>query len=174
MVLVGSPILCIGYFFRGLTFLLDHFIWEGKNMRLRENIPDLSIDYSWINGNVTNKMVQGYPTLIHFWSISCDICKDEMPKVNKLKEKYKGKIKVVAIHMPRSKEDKNNREINKVAATYALNQPILLDDELELTKKMGTKYVPAYYVFDSNGKLRHFQSGGGGFATLERRISKLV
>ncbi len=143
-------------------------------MRLRESIPDLSSSYTWINGNVTNKTLQGYPTLIHFWSISCDICKDEMPKVNKLKEKYKGKLKVVAIHMPRSKEDNNIREIKKAAAKYGLDQPILLDDELELTNKMGTKYVPAYYVFDSNAKLRHFQSGGGGFTTLERRISKLV
>lgn len=28
------------------------------------------------------------PTLIHFWSVSCHLCKEAMPEVNKLRDEY--------------------------------------------------------------------------------------
>ncbi|MBB3868056.1 Uri superfamily endonuclease [Parageobacillus toebii NBRC 107807] len=36
------------------------------------------------------------------------------------------------------------------------------------------QYVPAYYVFDAEGKLRHFQAGGSGMKMLEKRVNRVL
>ncbi|KYD29753.1 hypothetical protein B4110_1323 [Parageobacillus toebii] len=36
------------------------------------------------------------------------------------------------------------------------------------------QYVPAYYVFDAEGKLRHFQAGGSGMKLLEKRVNRVL
>ena len=60
----------------------------------------------WLNGEVTKDQLIGEkPTLIHFWSISCHLCKEAMPQVNEFRDQYKDKLNVVAVHMPRSEND---------------------------------------------------------------------
>ena len=43
-----------------------------------------------------------------------------------------------------------------------------------LTDKFDNQYVPAYYVFDKDGQLRHFQAGGGGMKMLEKRVNRVL
>ncbi|WP_102027509.1 TlpA family protein disulfide reductase [Salirhabdus sp. Marseille-P4669] len=143
-------------------------------MRLREKIPILTGATSWLNGRVTNSELNGLPTLIHFWSISCNSCKDALPNVNQLRKETKGKLNILAVHMPRSNEDKDFNEVKNIAKQYGITQPIYIDDDLYLSKKMKVKYVPAYYLFDANGLLRHVQSGKGSIRLLEKRIERVL
>jgi len=43
-----------------------------------------------------------------------------------------------------------------------------------LTEAFENQYVPAYYVFDREGKLRHFQAGGSGMKMLEKRVNRVL
>ncbi|TCN27686.1 TlpA family protein disulfide reductase [Mesobacillus foraminis] len=144
-------------------------------MKLREPMPELSGATDWLNGEVTKEDLIGtIPTLIHFWSISCHLCKEAMPQVNDFRDKYEGKLNVVAVHMPRSEDDLNMEEIKKVAAEHGITQPIYVDSEHNLTNRFENQYVPAYYVFDKEGKLRHFQAGGSGMKMLEKRVNRVL
>ena len=56
-------------------------------MRLRQPMPEISGATEWLNGEFTrNQLVGEKPTLIHFWSISCHLCKVAMPSVNELRD----------------------------------------------------------------------------------------
>lgn len=145
-------------------------------MKLRESMPELSHAKEWLNGEVTREdLVGNIPTLIHFWSISCHLCKKAFPQINEFQEKYKSKLNVIGVHMPRSEEDLNLEEIKNVAAQHKLTQPIYVDDrDHTLTNRFENQYVPAYYLFDREGKLRHFQIGGSGLTMLEKRIIRLL
>ncbi|GAE47702.1 hypothetical protein JCM21738_4710 [Mesobacillus boroniphilus JCM 21738] len=138
-------------------------------------MPEISGATDWLNGEFTKDQLVGKkPTLIHFWSISCHLCKIAMPSVNELRDIYKDRLNVMAVHMPRSEKDMNMEEIKQVAAEHQISQPIFIDDEHKLTAALENKYVPAYYLFDRNGLLRHFQAGGSGLKMLEKRVDRVL
>ncbi|MFT9597056.1 TlpA family protein disulfide reductase [Mesobacillus sp.] len=144
-------------------------------MRLRQPMPEISGATEWLNGEFTrNQLVGEKPTLIHFWSISCHLCKVAMPSVNELRDNYKDRLNVMAVHMPRSDKDMNMDEIKQLAAEHKISQPIFIDDEHKLTASFENQYVPAYYLFDRNGLLRHFQAGGSGLKMLEKRVDRVL
>ncbi|MBP1082922.1 hypothetical protein JOC74_003432 [Bacillus capparidis] len=76
--------------------------------------------------------------------------------------------------MPRSEDDLDLNVIKAMALGHDIIQPILVDSELKLTDVFENKYVPAYYVFDKEGKLRHFQAGGSGMKMLRKRIERVL
>lgn len=144
-------------------------------MRLREQMPELEGATTWLNGEVTKADLVGEkPTLIHYWSISCHLCKEAMPDVNNFRDQYKDDLNVVAVHMPRSEDDVNLEKIKEVAAEHDITQPIFVDSELKLSDAFQNEYVPAYYVFDKDGQLRHFQAGGSGMKMLEKRVNRVL
>lgn len=97
-----------------------------------------------------------------------------MPNVNKFRDDYKDKLNVIAVHMPRSEDDLNLEQIKSVAAEHEITQPIFVDSEHTLTEAFENQYVPAYYVFDKEGQLRHFQAGGSGMKMLEKRVNRVL
>ncbi len=97
-----------------------------------------------------------------------------MPQINHLREQYQDKINIIAVHMPRSDKDLNIEEIKRIAKEHNIEQPILVDHDRKLTEAFDNKYVPAYYLFDKDGKLRHYQAGGSGVQMLEKRLNRLL
>ncbi|WP_432354825.1 TlpA family protein disulfide reductase [Sporosarcina sp. A2] len=144
-------------------------------MKLRDQLPELTGATAWLNGEVTkSELVGEKPTLIHFWSVSCHMCKEAMPDVNAFRDKYKNELNVVAVHMPRSEDDVDLENIKAVAAEHDITQPIYVDSDLKLNDAFENQYVPAYYVFDKDGQLRHFQAGGSGMKMLEKRVNRVL
>lgn len=144
-------------------------------MKLRQQMPELTGAKAWINREVTKEqLVGGKPALIHFWSASCPMCKEAMPEVNGFRDKYKDQLNVVAVHMPRSEGDLDLEKIKETAAEHDISQPIYVDSDHTLTEAFENEYVPAYYVFDKSGQLRHFQAGGSGMKMLEKRVSRVL
>jgi thiol-disulfide isomerase/thioredoxin len=144
-------------------------------MKLREPMPELNGATEWLNSEVSKQDLTGEkPTLIHFWSVSCHLCKEAMPQVNEFRDKYSDKLNVVAVHMPRSEDDLNLEDIKKVAGEHDITQPVFVDSEHKLTDAFENQYVPAYYVFDKDGNLRHFQAGGSGMKMLEKRVNRVL
>lgn len=144
-------------------------------MKLRTQMPELQGETAWLNGETSKSELVGQkPTLIHFWSVSCHMCKEAMPDVNNFRDQYKDELNVVAVHMPRSEDDLDLEQIKAVAAEHDITQPIFVDSELKLNDAFENQYVPAYYVFDKDGQLRHFQAGGSGMKMLEKRVNRVL
>lgn len=144
-------------------------------MKLRQEMPELEGATEWLNGEVKKADLVGEkPTLIHFWSVSCNLCKEAMPQVNEFRDDYKGDLNVVAVHMPRSEKDLDVEQVKEVAKEHDITQPIFVDNKHKLTDAFENQYVPAYYVFDKDGVLRHFQAGGSGMKMLTKRVNRVL
>lgn len=144
-------------------------------MKLRAPMPEMEGAVKWLNSEVTREDLVGEkPTLIHFWSVSCHLCKEAMPDINELRDEYEENLNVVAVHMPRSEDDLDMQVIEQVAQGHDISQPIYVDSEHKLTEAFENQYVPAYYVFDKEGQLRHFQAGGSGMKMLRKRLNRVL
>lgn len=145
-------------------------------MRLRDEMPELEGAEIWYNSDpiIKEDLVGHKPTLFHFWSVSCELCKQAMPNVNKFRDKYKNELNVIAVHMPRSEKDLDLDQVKQVAEEHDITQPIFVDNNHTLTDAFNNQYVPAYYVFDEKGKLRHRQAGDGGMNMLEKRVNRVL
>ncbi|MBO9130344.1 TlpA disulfide reductase family protein [Bacillus sp. 165] len=144
-------------------------------MKLREPMPSLEGATTVLNGEVSREGLIGEkPTLIHFWSVSCHLCKEAMPNINEFRDQYKEQLNVISVHMPRSEEDLDLEQVKQVAEEHGIIQPILVDNQHTITDSFENKYVPSYYVFDKTGVLRHFQAGGGGMPMLTKRVNRVL
>ncbi|MFX3624051.1 MAG: TlpA disulfide reductase family protein [Ectobacillus sp.] len=144
-------------------------------MKLREPMPALEGATVVLNGEVSREgLIGDRPTLIHFWSVSCHLCKEAMPSINQFRDEYKDKLNVVSIHMPRSEADLDLEKVKQTAAEHGITQPTLVDNNHTITDAFENKYVPAYYVFDKSGILRHYQAGGSGMQMLTKRVNRVL
>ena len=146
-------------------------------LRMRTPLPSLDGVPTWINGGQpTAADLAGHPVLVHFWSISCYICHDVVDRVNAWRDKYGPHgLKVVAIHQPRGPEE---LDVEKVTAdalgAMGLTQPLAIDNEHAIVGRFTNQFVPAYYVFNRDHELRHFQAGDKGYDRIEAAIERVL
>ncbi|MED4584084.1 redoxin domain-containing protein [Brevibacillus choshinensis] len=144
-------------------------------MRLREELPDFPGITEWVNGQVTKADLVGSPVLVHFWSVSCYMCKESMPSVNEWRDKYAANgLKVIGIHMPRSEQDMDMETIKQTIVEHNLTHPIAIDNEMKTVDAFQNEYVPAFYLFDENLQLRHFQAGEKGLNLVKKRLFRIL
>ncbi|HEV8591567.1 MAG TPA: TlpA disulfide reductase family protein, partial [Pyrinomonadaceae bacterium] len=85
-------------------------------MRIGDAMPDLEGATTWFNGSPEDikEHIKGKPTLVHFWAVSCGICKDKMPQLNEIKKKYGALgLQTIAVHMPRYEADTDLDTVNE-------------------------------------------------------------
>lgn len=147
----------------------------GRVIRLREPMPELDGATAWMHGKrMKAELIGEKPTLFHFWSVSCEMCKETLPAINKIRDQFQQELNVIAVHFPLSENDLKMELIRSNAAKYRITQPIFIDGDSRLTNAFGNEHIPSYYLFDKSGRLRHFQAGRSGMPMLEKRIQRLL
>jgi thiol-disulfide isomerase/thioredoxin len=139
-------------------------------------MPSLEGGTDWFNSEpVTKESLLGSPVLIHFWSISCGTCKESLPDIDNWIKTYGPKgLKVVAIHMPRQESDTNVPAVKEVIDEYEIKQPCVIDNWHTITDAFDNKFVPAYYLYDSQLKMRHFSAGEKAVKMVEPALERLL
>ncbi|WP_309119149.1 redoxin family protein [Paenibacillus sp.] len=147
-------------------------------IRWRELLPDFPSKGAWVNGERTKAQLTGKPTLVHFWAASCKTCREGLPLVNEWHRTYGGPdgagLQTIGVHVPRTAEDEDVGAAAERIVRYAISHPVLLDGDRAAAAAFRNECVPAYYVFDRAGRLRHYQTGERGLGLLEQRIRKLL
>lgn len=148
-------------------------------MRIGTERPSFEAATQWVTGSLeeAENLTKGNLTLVHFWSVSCGLCKQNMPKVNELRDTKDG-LNVIAIHMPRYEADTNIESVREEMAKYNITEPCAIDNLHKLKDAFQNEhgYVPAYYLFDAEGKMRGYGAGEKGLnfimPTLERLLKQ--
>jgi len=147
-------------------------------MRIGDQIPALDGATDWFNGTLedTSDKIKGKPTLVHFWAVSCGICKDKMPALNEIKAKY-GELglKTVAIHMPRYEADTDIETVKEAIEANNIKEPTAVDSLHKLKDAFLNEqgWVPVYYLFDADGKLKTRAAGEFGIGVLQTALDKM-
>lgn len=145
-------------------------------LRMDSDLPSLDGGTDWFNSEPVNKdSLKGSTVLVHFWSISCGACKEALPDVSRWIDTYGPKgLKVIAVHMPRQESDTNVQAVKEAIDEYEIKQPCVVDNWHTITDAFENKFVPAYYVFDRNLKMRHFSAGEKAIKMVEPVLERLM
>ena len=94
---------------------------------------------------------RGRVVLINFWATWCAPCRDEMPSMQRLKEKLAGKpFVVLAVNL-----DEPESRIEKFLAEVKLDFPVLLDPGRRVARAWDARILPASYIIGPDGRVRY-------------------
>lgn len=147
-------------------------------MKIGDTIPTFEGATEWLNElqETADDFVKDAPTLVYFWATSCGICKENMPKLRELKNKYKAHgLKTVAIHMPRYEADTNLETVKENIEKYCIDDVCAIDNQHKLKDAFLNEqgWVPVYYLFDRDGKLKSRAAGEFGVGVLTAALEKM-
>lgn len=143
-------------------------------------MPPLDGATEWFNATGAHAAAEaeGHPTLVHFWSVSCDICKENMSRVAAWRDEHAGAglLRVIAVHAPRDETDRDTEQVRDAITHYNITEPCAVDNEHKLRDAFqnGQGDVPAYYLFDGEGKLRSFATGERGLGMVAAALERVL
>ena len=148
-------------------------------MKIGTQLPSLEGATEWFNGTQAHaeEEVSGHPTLVHFWSVSCGICKENLPRVAQLRDKKRDQgLRVIGVHMPLYKADLDVEVVRELIGKHGMIEPVAVDHRAKLRDAFQNDegYVPAYYFFDAEGKLRSYAAGARGFDMVVSAIERVL
>lgn len=94
---------------------------------------------------------RGKVVLINFWATWCAPCRDEMPSIQRLKEKLAGRpFAVLAVNL-----DEPESRIRKFLSETKLDLTILLDVGKKAARAWQARILPASFIVGADGKVRY-------------------
>ena len=98
---------------------------------------------------------RGQVVLINFWASWCGPCRQEMPLLDDLHNKYsKLGFSVLGINV-----DKDSAKADKILKDIPVNFPILYDASGAVSKQFNVEAMPTTVIVDRNGEMRFLHRG---------------
>lgn len=142
-------------------------------LRLRTEMPKIGGITEWVNGQIDQSELIGKPVLVHFWSISCEMCKESLPDINQMRIDFP-QLQVIGIHMPRMEADTDIEKVKETITKYELLHPQGIDNQHSVVDAFENEYVPAFYLFDGRGLLRHRSAGEKALSLLHKPLERVL
>lgn len=121
---------------------------------------------------LTEKDFNGKPTVYYAWASWCPDCQQELPILNKLKEKYENKVEFVGVAMISKKETTENGK--KFLKGHSLSLNYYSDVNASFQKYHDIREIPTLIFTDKDGKIIKKVSGVKTEAELESLIQEIL
>ncbi|MBA3903270.1 MAG: alkyl hydroperoxide reductase [Rhodocyclaceae bacterium] len=114
--------------------------------------------------------LKGRPVLVVFWATWCPTCRKELPQLQKLYERHRGKgFEIVALSI-----DAESIEVEEFWKDHGYRFPVAMRTP-EHSKVFGViKGPPTFFLIDRQGALRFTHRGELGIGRLEAQVSPLL
>jgi peroxiredoxin len=94
---------------------------------------------------------RGQVVLINFWATWCEPCRQEMPSMNRLRDRLSGKpFTVLAVNV-----DEPEARIRQFLRQTGLDLAVVLDPGKTVTRNWGVRYLPVSFVVGPDGRVRY-------------------
>jgi len=146
-------------------------------LRVRDALPSLEGAARWINGSEPSAdQFAERPVFVHFWSMSCYVCHDVAAEVARWRHIFEpAGLFFVAVHQPRVPPEFDvEAAVADARRTMGITHLAAFDNDLKIVGRFDNQFVPAYYLFDREHKLRHFQAGDKGYDRIEDAIERVL
>jgi peroxiredoxin len=107
----------------------------GKSVRLSEHVGEV--------------------VFVNFWATWCGPCRDELPVLERLQRQYgKAGFVVLGVNM-----DEDANAARAMARRLDVTFPLLFDQDKQTAKRYDVASMPASFLVDRDGRLRHKHLG---------------
>lgn len=111
---------------------------------------------------------RGQVVFINFWATWCPPCRSEMPSMEALYQIYRDKgLVMLAVNYKESPQ-----RVREFMQDFGLSFPALLDRDGKVTRSYGIRGIPATFIVDTQGIVRHVHLGEADWT--EPKAKKLV
>ena len=97
--------------------------------------------------------LRGRPVLVNFWATWCEPCRDEMPALDRLRER-RPDVAVLTVAMADSKA-----KVEAFARDYMLDVRILEDPDQVAGRAWGVRVLPTTLLLDAAHQIRYRATG---------------
>lgn len=127
-----------------LIAVLTVVFWASAQTAPGFSLPDLTGDTVSL-ADFKEKIV-----VLDFWVMWCEECRRELPKLQRIHEKYgPAGVKVVGIHL----EEKDPAKIRQFVKNAGITYPILFDPEELSADTFAIPGTPSIYLIDRQGAI---------------------
>ncbi len=116
--------------------------------------PDFTLK-SMTGENVRLSELRGQVVMINFWASWCGPCRQEMPYLEALYQRYNALgFELLGVNVEQDVDDAR-RWLSDTPVSF----PVLLDPQNELTAMYQVKAMPSTILVDRDGNMRHLHKG---------------
>lgn len=115
---------------------------------------------------------RGQVVMVNFWATWCAPCKQEMPHLNALYDKYRSAgFVLLGVNV-----DDDPAKAAAEAAKLGIRFPVLLDSAKSVSKAYALAAMPTTVVIDRDGQVRHVHQGyrNGVEQVYDQQVRALV
>jgi len=122
--------------------------------------------------NIKLSELRGQVVLINFWASWCGPCRQEMPLLNALHNKYAPLgFTVLGVNVEENSDDARGFLLN-----FPVDFPVLLDNKNNVSKQYNVIAMPTTVVVDRDGNMRFLHQGykSGDEKEYRKMVKKLI
>ncbi|HSB98896.1 MAG TPA: TlpA disulfide reductase family protein [Burkholderiaceae bacterium] len=115
---------------------------------------------------------RGRVVLVNFWATWCGPCRQEMPHLNKLYEKYRSSgFVLLGVNV-----DDDTAQAAGVASKLGVTFPVLPDADKRVSRQYDLSAMPSTVLIDRDGRVRYLHRGyqNGYENTYDKQIRELL
>ncbi|MGN7471926.1 TlpA family protein disulfide reductase [Brevibacillus sp. SAFN-007a] len=111
------------------------------------------------------------PVILNFWASWCGPCREEVPYLKELYEKYKDRLDFYAINLTANDDVESAKAFVK---EFGLSFPILLDETGKIANLYQVISIPTTYFINTNGIITQKIIGATDPGSFEQYMKELV
>jgi thiol-disulfide isomerase/thioredoxin len=138
--------------------------------------PSIEQAVGWLNtAPLTDAALRGHVVLYDFWTFACVNCKHTLPHVKAWQERYASDgLVILSIHTPEFDFEAVPENVADYVTENAITYPVALDPSRAVWRTWDNHYWPAFYLYDTEGRLRLRHFGEGSYDSTEDAIRLLL
>jgi thiol-disulfide isomerase/thioredoxin len=125
---------------------------------------------------ISNQSIHGRVAVLAFWATWCTPCREELPRLNAIYQRYAGDSSVAFLAVDSEGEGSDfESSAAKAKAFFSkrnLSMPIAVDTDSRA--RLGVHGLPSLLIIDRGGNIRLLHTGYDGSERLERMIGEQI
>ena len=112
---------------------------------------------------------KGKVVILNFWATWCPPCREEIPELVRLQQKYKDKLLIVGA----SEDEDGPKKVEQFMQQHGMNYPVVMATKELIDNYCGVPALPTSFIIDSQGRIVMKHTGLYEYDVYEREIRAL-
>ena len=113
--------------------------------------------------------MQDRATVINFWSLNCPPCRHELPALQRLHERHRGAVRILAINL-----GDNPAAVSHWRDQLGLSFELLLDPAQSLRRSYQIRGLPTTFLLDERLVIRELAFGAQSYDQMRAALFRLA